>query len=207
MTFRGSEIYRLQSFRGHKRHKSDSTMNDSSSGCPLIVSTVNLLSEETLQAIPSRDFFKQLKISPDGLKILSSTENNYLKSWNVNKELVNSVKYYCSSEEALETVQTYSNTSSSPSSISCGESIYDFDWYPFMNSNVSSSCCFITTSRDHPIHLWDDIQGTIRCSYSCYDAMDELEAANSITFNLSGEKIYAGSNRMIRCFDLANPGQ
>ena len=182
-------------------------MNDSSSGCPLVISTVKLLSDETLQGIPSRDFFKQLKFSPDGLKILASTENNYLKSWDVNKELVNSVKYYCSSDEALETVQTYSNTASSPSSISCGESIYDFEWYPFMNTNLSSSCCFITTSRDHPIHLRDDIQKTIRCSYSCYDAMDELEAANSVTFNLSGDKIYAGSNRMIRCFDLANPGQ
>ena len=37
--------------------------------------------------------------------------------------------------------------------------------------------------------------------------MDELEAANSITFNLAGDKIYAGSNRMIRSFDLCYPGQ
>ena len=48
--------------------------------------------------------------------------------------------------------------------------------------------------------------GTIRCSYSCYNAMDEVEAANSITFNLQGDRVYAGSNRMIRSFDTANPG-
>lgn len=179
----------------------------SSSGCPLNASTVVLLSDEALKGAPSNDFFKQLKFSPDGLKILASTENNNLKSWNINTELVSSTKYYCSSDEVVETIQTCSNTSSSSSLISCGESIYDLDWYPFMSSNDPSSCCFITTCRDHPIHLWDDIQKNIRCSYSCYNAMDELEAANSITFNLAGDKIYAGSNRMIRSFDLCYPGQ
>jgi len=33
--------------------------------------------------------------------------------------------------------------------------------------------CFsvLTTSRDHPVHLWDTNTGRIRCSYRAFDQM------------------------------------
>mmetsp|Transcript_7978 Transcript_7978/g.11919 ORF Transcript_7978/g.11919 Transcript_7978/m.11919 type:complete len:330 (-) Transcript_7978:106-1095(-) len=76
-----------------------------------------------------------------------------------------------------------------------------------MNMQDPATNCFITTSKDHPIHLWDVSSGSMRCSYSGYDHMDELESAICVSFNLSGSRIYAGSNRMIRCFDVSQPGR
>ena len=92
-------------------------------------------------------------------------------------------------------------------SVSVGESIFDFQWYPHMVSSDESSCCYISTSRDHPIHLRNSYDDQIRCSYCGFDDKDELEAANSVTFNLTGDKIYSGSTRMIRCFDTSQPGR
>lgn len=86
------------------------------------------------------------------------------------------------------------------------EPIYDIKWYPHMNASDPATCCFISTSKDHPIHLWDIIDGGyLRCTYRGHNSLDEIDAATSITFNLLGTKIYAGSNSMIRCFDVANP--
>ena len=43
-------------------------------------------------------------------------------------------------------------------------------------------------------------------SYVGRNALDELDSAVSISFNLTGDKIYAGSKNMIRCFDVSSPG-
>lgn len=210
---------------------------------PLQVDKLEIVSNEVYER--KNDFIKQFKFSPDGQRVLASTESNDIISWGLNKLLINDKKYYLSSTDeetnlfefrnendtedrnsSNNDITNNSNSNSkalSPSIVnSCGESIYDYEWYPFMNENEPTSCCFITTCRDHPIHLWDANNDNkeynnntghskknknIRCSYSCYNAMDELEAANSVTFNLSGDKIYAGSNRMIRIFDVAQPGR
>lgn len=216
-------------------------MSSSSSFCPLKVTQSELLSNETIQQLQQvqsgqfsqssqsgdLDFYKQLKFSPDGLMILASTENNILKTWKMNTNLINNTKYYCQSNEqqiennSLSYVDTA--TATQCKDIKCGESIYDIDWYPYSttssnsnstenspennteNSNNSNNL-FLTSCRDHPIHLWDADRGNVRCTYTCYNMMDEVEAANCVTFNLTGDKIYAGSNRMIRTFDVNNPG-
>jgi telomerase Cajal body protein 1 len=180
-------------------------VDDMASECPLNVDDIQLLSDFPLKANTTKDFLKQFKFSPDGLQILASTENNYLRTWDFDVDLINGSKYYRNAADT-DNASVGSGTIIPYQEVQCGESIYDFQWYPFMNSNDSASCCFITTCRDHPIHLWDSVIGQIRCSYSCYNAMDELEAANCVTFNLTGDKIYSGSNRMIRSFDVANPG-
>ena len=175
--------------------------------CPLNANELKLLHNEPISKTLSKEFFQQLKFSPDGLRILASTDAGFFKSWELDQNEVNQRKYYCHSDLHRDDVAGGKNVVSQSTAAQCGESIYDFQWYPFMNSNEPASCCFITSCRDHPIHLWDSAIGKIRCSYSCYNAMDELEAANSVTFNLTGDKIYAGSNRMIRCFDVCYPGK
>jgi telomerase Cajal body protein 1 len=180
-------------------------VDDMAPECPLNVDDIQLLSDFPLKANTTKDFLKQFKFSPDGLQILASTENNYLRTWDFDVDLINGSKYYRNAADT-DNASVGSGTIIPYQEVQCGESIYDFQWYPFMNSNDSASCCFITTCRDHPIHLWDSVIGQIRCSYSCYNAMDELEAANCVTFNLTWDKIYSGSNRMIRSFDVANPG-
>ncbi len=46
-----------------------------------------------------------------------------------------------------------------------GETIYDYQWYPYMNSLNPSTCVYASTSRDNPIHLWDAYTGQIRTTY------------------------------------------
>ncbi|GJU39043.1 integrase, catalytic region, zinc finger, CCHC-type containing protein [Tanacetum coccineum] len=69
------------------------------------------------------------------------------------------------------------------------------------------SCVFATTTRDHPIHLWDPTTGQLRCTYRPYDNMDEITAAFSIGFNPTGTKIFAGYNKSIRIFDIHRPSR
>jgi telomerase Cajal body protein 1 len=88
-----------------------------------------------------------------------------------------------------------------------GGSIYDFAWYPFMDSQNPSSCIFVSTSRDQPIHMWDAFTGELRASYRAYDHLDEITAANSLAFNATGDKIFAGYDRMVRFFDVTQPGR
>jgi len=51
------------------------------------------------------------------------------------------------------------------------------------------------------------LQEKIRCSYRTYDHLDEVAAALSVAFNLTGDKIYCGYNNYIRVFDVAIPGR
>ncbi|KAF7851289.1 hypothetical protein BT93_L4149 [Corymbia citriodora subsp. variegata] len=88
-----------------------------------------------------------------------------------------------------------------------GESVYDFCWYPYMSASDPVSCVFASTTRDHPIHVWDATTGQLRCTYRAYDAVDEVTAAFSIAFNPAGNKIFAGYNKSIRVFDVHRPGR
>ena len=46
-----------------------------------------------------------------------------------------------------------------------GESVYDYQWYPLMNSASPETCCLATTSQHQPIHLYDAFDGHIRATY------------------------------------------
>jgi len=111
-----------------------------------------------------------------------------------------SSSYYGNTSDTLEGVR--SPRVQVDAEIPIGEAIYDLKWYPGMQSSDPATKCFISTSRDHPIMLWDagreDGKAAVRCSYRGYDLADELDAAISLTFNLTGDKIYAGYERMIR---------
>ncbi|XP_020242018.1 telomerase Cajal body protein 1 [Asparagus officinalis] len=87
------------------------------------------------------------------------------------------------------------------------ETVYDYCWYPYMSSSDPATCVFVSTTRDHPIHLWDAVTGQLRCTYRAYDAMDEITAALSVSFNSSGTKIFAGYNKFLRVFDIHCPGR
>ena len=147
-------------------------------------------------------------------------------SWHIHDTLVHRTRYYYAntSEQMAAAEQTVvddgamdpgtttttasSNLLSPTVNFSAGESIYDCCWYPLMNIDADeSSCCFISTCRDLPIQLWDGNTGALRCSYVGYNAKDEVEAANCVTFNPAGDRIYSGSTRMIRCFDVSNQGR
>lgn len=44
-------------------------------------------------------------------------------------------------------------------------------------------------------------------THSCINHLDEMVSAQSICFDLSGEKLYAGLKNEIRIFDIDIPGE
>ncbi|GAB2265378.1 hypothetical protein Dimus_000437 [Dionaea muscipula] len=146
------------------------------------------------------NFLKGVKWSPDGSCFLTSSEDNTLRVFHL-AEYGGNYQGVSFSEDPDEDSYAASLVMTE------GESIYDFCWYPFMSASDLTSCVFATTSRDHPIHLWDSSTGELRCTYRAYDAMDEITAAFSVAFNPSAAKIFAGYNKSLRVFDLHRPGR
>ncbi|KAI8053738.1 WD40-repeat-containing domain protein [Syncephalis plumigaleata] len=91
-------------------------------------------------------------------------------------------------------------------SVSSGDTLYDAVWYPFMSSQDPASCCFITSTKDHPIHLWDAFTGQLRASYTVIDHQERFIGPTALTFNLDGTRIYAGYENMIEVFHIDRPG-
>ena len=89
-----------------------------------------------------------------------------------------------------------------------GGLVYDYAWYPGMNSGRPETCCWIASRQHEPIQLWDAFTGGLRCSYKGYDQFDEVEAALSLAFApADGATIYGGYKKSIKCFDINVPGR
>ncbi|KAL1498038.1 hypothetical protein ABEB36_008898 [Hypothenemus hampei] len=85
--------------------------------------------------------------------------------------------------------------------------IYDYMWYPGMNSSNPATCCWLSSGHEGPIHLWDAFTGDLRCSYRGYNAADELEAAMSLTFSADGQNVFCGYKKNVRIFATGRPGR
>ncbi|KAG2989261.1 hypothetical protein PC118_g6261 [Phytophthora cactorum] len=133
----------------------------------------------------SNNFTKGVKVSPDGLCLLTNSDDHVLRLFEVSNE--------ADSTSLLQAKE--------------GGTVYDYAWYPFMSSADPNSCIFVSTSRDQPVHLWDAYTGELRASYRAFDHMDELASAQSLAFNSTGTKLFAGFDRMIRFFDLSQPSR
>lgn len=130
-----------------------------------------------------------LRWSPDALCLLTNTEENVLR--------------------VFEVPSAPADMSNAPAAlcVRAGDSIYDCCWYPLMNSSVRETACFASTSRDQPVTLWDAFTGKPRALYRGYDQADELTAAVSIAFSPTGERLFCGYNRTVRVFDVSRPGR
>ncbi|XP_013421157.1 telomerase Cajal body protein 1 [Lingula anatina] len=152
------------------------------------------------------NFLKGCKWSPDGTCVLTNSDDGYLRIFNLPQEL------YGQGSNGGQDSPVTSDGHNCPEMKSAlrileGELVYDYSWYPLMNSMEPATCCFASTSRDTPVHLWDAFDGQLRCSYRAFNQMDELVAAHSIAFSPQGEQIYCGFNKMIRVFDTSRPGR
>ncbi|KAL3740415.1 hypothetical protein ACJRO7_021664 [Eucalyptus globulus] len=146
------------------------------------------------------NFLKGVKWSPDGTCLLSSSEDNTLR--------VFALPEYGGDDSANASSSNLDEDSFAANLVVTeGESVYDFCWYPYMSATDPVSCVFASTTRDHPIHVWDATTGQLRCTYRAYDGVDEITAAFSIAFNPAGNKIFAGYNKSIRVFDVHRPGR
>ena len=135
-------------------------------------------------------FTKGCKFSPDGLCILLCTDDQKLSIFDLPPQ-----------------VSDFKNDLEPAVQVREGENVYDFQWYPLMNSNDPDTCCFATTSRCQPIHLYDAFDGHIRGTYRIFDHLDEMVAARSLNFHPTGHKLIAGLKNQIRIFDVNLPGR
>ncbi|CAH0625575.1 unnamed protein product [Chrysodeixis includens] len=89
--------------------------------------------------------------------------------------------------------------------------VYDFCWYPAMNSSVPETCCYyfswLTTKKNAPIQMWDAFDGSLRCTYRGFSEVDEMEPAYSLTFTPDGSQIIAGYRSCLRTFNVERPGR
>ncbi|CAI9108844.1 OLC1v1008543C1 [Oldenlandia corymbosa var. corymbosa] len=145
------------------------------------------------------NFLKAVKWSPDGSCFLTCSDDNTLRLF--------SLQYDESGTDADSCSASSADSYNANLVVSEGESVYDYCWYPYMSISSPDTCVFATTTRDHPIHLWDANTGQLRCTYRAYDAMDEITAAFSVSFNPAGTKVIAGYNKSLRIFDVHRPGR
>ncbi|KAF6163304.1 hypothetical protein GIB67_025168 [Kingdonia uniflora] len=146
------------------------------------------------------NFLKGVKWSPDGSCFLTSSEDNTLRVFDLPDTAGVTNADACMSVADADSYEANLIVNE-------GESVYDYCWYPYMSTSDPTTCVFATTTRDHPVHLWDATSGQLRCTYRAYDAMDEITAAFSVAFNPSGTKLFAGYNKSLRVFDIHRPGR
>ncbi|CAG8810636.1 31722_t:CDS:10 [Gigaspora margarita] len=150
--------------------------------------------QQELGYIPSGsegNFFKNAKWSPDGTCILTSSNDNTLRVFNL------PLNIFDANEEQDIMPALYSHS---------GESVYDCCWYPQMSSQDPDTCFFLSSSREHPVHLWDAYTGKLKCSYTIINHREQIVGPNSLMFNLDGSKIYCGYKNMIKIYYTSRPG-
>ncbi|CAG8638688.1 10597_t:CDS:10, partial [Cetraspora pellucida] len=117
------------------------------------------------------NFFKTAKWSPDGTCILTSSNDNILRVFNLPFNI------FDANEEQDMVPAIYSHS---------GESVYECCWYPQMSSQDPSTCFFLASSREHPVHLWDAYTGKLKYSFTIINHREQVIGPNSLTFNLDG---------------------
>ncbi|XP_002739867.1 telomerase Cajal body protein 1-like [Saccoglossus kowalevskii] len=140
------------------------------------------------------NFLKGCKWSPDGSCILTNSDDDILRIFNLPGEM------YEGKYDDLPEMNA-------ALSMAEGELIYDYCWYPMMTSTDPNTCCLVSSARDHPVHMWDAFTGELRCTYKAYNHLDEMATAHSLAFSLDGRKVYCGFNKMIRVFTTERPGR
>ncbi|KAM8972619.1 telomerase Cajal body protein 1 [Pelodytes ibericus] len=144
-------------------------------------------------ALPE-NFLKGCKWAPDGSCLLTNSDDNILRIYNLPSEL------YTGSWEILEEMRAVLRMAE-------GDTIYDYCWYPQMNSSDPDTCFVASSSRDNPIHMWDAFLGNLKGSYRPYNHLDELTAAHSLCFTPDGSQLFSGFDKMVRVFETSRPGR
>lgn len=145
-----------------------------------------------------RHFSKGCKWSPDGLCILVGSDDHTLKIYDL-PNFDDQAEDKCNEQPQNDLKEAVT--------VREGENIYDYQWYPLMQSSNPATCVLATTSQYQPIHLHDAFDGHIRATYRCFDHLDEMVAAKSLCFSPNGDKLVAGLKNEIRVFDVAVPGR
>ncbi|XP_011866183.1 PREDICTED: telomerase Cajal body protein 1-like isoform X2 [Vollenhovia emeryi] len=158
---------------------------------------LRVATKEYQSANTRENFTKGCQWSPDGTCLLVPSEDFGIRIYELPRELY-------SGQVPSDFVQ---NDFASALMVKEGGLVYDTCWYPFMNSWDPATCCFLSTSRESPVHMWDAFTGELRATYRAYNQVDEVEAAISVQFVQSGREIWCGFKNAVRTFDTDRPGR
>ncbi|KAM4537292.1 telomerase Cajal body protein 1 [Odontesthes bonariensis] len=140
------------------------------------------------------NYLKGCKWAPDGSCILTNSADNVLRVYNLPPEI------YSYSWDLLPEMSPVLRMAE-------GDTIYDYCWYPKMNSLEPDTCFLASSSRDNPVHVWDAFYGEVRASFRPYNHLDELTAAHSLCFSPDGAQLYCGFEKTVRVFYTERPGR
>ncbi|XP_010737064.2 telomerase Cajal body protein 1 [Larimichthys crocea] len=140
------------------------------------------------------NYLKGCKWAPDGSCILTNSADNVLRVYNLPPEI------YSYNWDLLPEMSPVLRMAE-------GDTIYDYCWYPKMNSLDPDTCFLASSSRDNPVHLWDAFYGEVRASFRPYNHLDELTAAHSLCFSPDGTQLYCGFDKTVRVFYTDRPGR
>ncbi|CAJ1419544.1 unnamed protein product, partial [Effrenium voratum] len=137
------------------------------------------------------NFAKAAKWSPDGSVAIAVHDDEILRMYQVPQ---------AEDLEGTKTLFPYAETAE-------GGPVLDFCFFPSFTWEYPGTCCFITSSQDHPIHLRDAVTGELRNTYRPFNNVDEVCHASSLCFSPDGSKIIAGFSLYLRVFHLQRPGR
>lgn len=140
------------------------------------------------------NYLKGCKWAPDGSCILTNSADNVLRVYNLPPEV------YTYNWDLLPELNPVLRMAE-------GDTIYDYCWYPKMNSLDPDTCFLASSSRDNPVHMWDAFYGEVRASFRPYNHLDELTAAHSLCFSPDGSQLYCGFDKTVRVFYTERPGR
>ncbi|GMT31176.1 hypothetical protein PFISCL1PPCAC_22473, partial [Pristionchus fissidentatus] len=124
------------------------------------------------------NYVRSVRFSNGGRNLATTSQDRHLRMFKFD-------------EEKIETSQTVA--------LPLGGLIYDAVWHPREE-------WIATSSRDHPIHLWNE-EGERILSFRGINHLDELSSANTLRFSIDGSRMYAGYHKYLRIFDLTRPGR
>eukprot|EP00308_Calcidiscus_leptoporus_P009166 CAMPEP_0119374216 /NCGR_PEP_ID=MMETSP1334-20130426/30008_1 /TAXON_ID=127549 /ORGANISM="Calcidiscus leptoporus, Strain RCC1130" /LENGTH=462 /DNA_ID=CAMNT_0007392223 /DNA_START=78 /DNA_END=1466 /DNA_ORIENTATION=- len=153
--------------------------------------------EEYAESHCRNNCLKGVKWSPDGACLLTASEDQKLRLFELPQSTV---------QGQVDSGEHATGELRSTLCVNEGDSIYDYCWYPLMDSAAPVTCCFVSTARDHPIHMWDAYDGSLRATYTARNHLDEVASAFSVAFEPTGNRFYCGFERAVRIFDISRPG-
>ncbi|XP_054851124.1 telomerase Cajal body protein 1 isoform X2 [Eublepharis macularius] len=140
------------------------------------------------------NFLKGCKWAPDGTCLLTNSADNSLRIYNLPPEL------YANEWGPIGEMSPVLHMAE-------GDTVYDYCWFPLMNSADPQACFVASSSRDNPIHIWDAFCGDLRATFRSYNHLDELTAAHALSFTPDGSQLFCGFDKTVRVFETSRPGR
>jgi WD40 repeat protein len=84
--------------------------------------------------------------------------------------------------------------------------VHDFTWYPKMDISIPESNHFLACMASAPVHSFDATKGSLLGSYVVPTKHNGIAPIYSVSYNLSGNKIYCGLESKICVFETEYPG-